>query len=169
MRVPVSAYALLCELAGADVDGCSALRQFTRCAECEARASRLRARRESERSEIAQLDATELGHAEVWMLVCARWLRHWTEFAHDATRTDPPGALDNSRLLEASRSRALPHLRKAIDYRGVNTAVWNALLRWYGGGPAICRGSINLYAEEAPLPAGASGCTAETAALTGHC
>ena len=160
VRVPVSAYALLCELAGADADGSSALRQFTRCAECEARASRLRARRESERSEIAQLDATELGHAEVWMLVCARWLRHWTEFAHDATRTDPPGALDNSRLLEASRSRALPHLRKAIDYRGVNTAVWNALLRRYGGGPAICRGSINLYAEEAPLPAGASsGCT----------
>ena len=90
------------------------------------------------------------------MLVCARWLRHWAEVAHDATRTDPPPSLDNSRLLDASRSRAVPLLRRAIDYRAVNAAVWNALLRRYGGGPAICRRTIDLYAEEAPLPVGAT-------------
>jgi len=38
---------------------------------------------------------------------------------------------------------------KGIDYECVNEYVWEAYLRFYGGGPTIARKTCDLYSEEA--------------------
>ena len=105
-----------------------------------------------ERNAIIRLDSTEISEGSTWFLVDAAWLKHWREYCWDGIRPDPPGPISNSRLL---RSDGLPHpnLERAHDYRGVNEAVWRVYHGKYGGGPAICRSKIDIYAPPIPPPA----------------
>lgn len=65
----------------------------------------------------------------VFYAVSERWLSQWRRFVSGATER-PPGRIDNSAVDLATSTR----LR---DYRCVNRAVWEELLRIYGGGPEI--------------------------------
>ena len=67
-------------------------------------------------------DAQRLGKGELWFIVEASWLKHWREYCWEGTRSDPPGPVCNWRLLAGKNPRA--NLVRAIDYRGVNYAVW---------------------------------------------
>ena len=58
--------------------------------------------------------------------------------------------MSNWRLLREGRPRQ--NQLRARDYRGVNQKVWAVFMRRYGGGPAICRHELNLYAVPAPEP-----------------
>jgi len=56
----------------------------------------------------------------------------------------------NWRLLSGQQPR--PNLVRAIDYRGVNHAVWRVFIHRYGGYPPICRYELDVYAPPAPIP-----------------
>jgi len=118
---------------------------------------RVAARREAnllqeERDAIRRLDSTEIPEGGTWFLVDAAWLKHWRDYCWDGIRPDPPGPICNSRLLR-SDGRPHPNLQKATDYRGVNEAVWRFHHGKYGGGPAICRSKLDIYAPPIPPPA----------------
>mmetsp|Transcript_3472 Transcript_3472/g.8768 ORF Transcript_3472/g.8768 Transcript_3472/m.8768 type:complete len:105 (-) Transcript_3472:217-531(-) len=77
------------------------------------------------------------------------WLHSWLCFVNE--NGPVPSAISNHTLLEpdgAPRSG----LEKGRHYRGVNAAVWDFFQNIYGGGPAIPRISLDIYAphEDAP-------------------
>ena len=116
---------------------------------------------ESEKQEITKLDSTSVKPGEAWYIIDSAWLSHWRQYALSRSRSDPPGPISNWRLLENERPK--PNLVKVKDYRGVNSQVWHAYHRRYGGGPAICRGKINLY--DPPVPVAAGGAAGSSSAV----
>jgi len=122
--------------------------RLTECRHCDARRKAEAQDLLAEREEISKLDSTALSDGERWYIVEASWLRHWREYCWDATRTDPPGPISNWRLLAGKQPR--PNLVRARDYRGVNYKVWRVFVHRYGGGPAICRYELDMYAPPAP-------------------
>jgi len=93
--------------------------------------------------------------AVAWYVIDVRWLREWKSFV-SLRGTSPPGPVDNSRLVDAQTGRIKPppgsreKWLPGRDYRAVNQAVWGFFLARYGGGPALRRRSVDLYAEELP-------------------
>ena len=59
-----------------------------------------RAALREERDLISRFDSTKLQVGQIWYLVEASWLRHWREYAWDASRTDSPGPICNEKLLQ---------------------------------------------------------------------
>jgi hypothetical protein len=59
------------------------------------------------------------------------------------------------------------HDMDAQDYRGLHEPVWNALVKAYGGGPTLIRGTLNIYAPPwtpptaTPLPTTTTPTTTE--------
>ncbi|KAL1495283.1 hypothetical protein AB1Y20_017143 [Prymnesium parvum] len=123
----------------------AAVPQLQSCAVCLELHQQEMAALQEERDEISSLDSTEIQPGELWYLLDAEWLKHWREYCWDSTRVDPPGPVSNWRLLRDGRPR--PNQMRARDYRGVNQRVWAVFMRRYGGGPAICRKELNLYAQ----------------------
>ena len=107
---------------------------------------------QEERDAIRRLDSTEISEGGTWFLVDATWLKHWRDYLWEGIRPDPPGPICNSRLLR-SDGRPHPNLQRVTDYRGVNEAVWRFHHGKYGGGPAICRSKLDIYAPPIPPPA----------------
>ena len=107
---------------------------------------------QEERDAIRRLDSREISEGSTWFLVDAAWLKHWRDYCRDGIRPDPPGPISNSRLLR-SDGRPHPNLERTTDYRGVNEAVWRVYHGKYGGGPAICRSKLDIYAPPIPPPA----------------
>jgi hypothetical protein len=122
-----------------------AVPKLLHCQECLNLHARERQELDAERKEIQELDTTEIQPGGVWFLVDAQWLSHWRAYCWDNSRTDPPGPVSNWRLLSNGRPKS--YLQRADDYRGVNVAVWKVFVKRYGGGPCICRASLDIYAH----------------------
>lgn len=109
-------------------------------------------RKREERTFVRENDTHE---AVAWYIIDVRWLREWKSFAC-LRGTAPPGRVDNSRLVDARTGRIKPppgsrgKWLPGQDYRAVNQTVWDYFLARYGGGPALRRRSIDLYAEDLP-------------------
>ena len=109
------------------------------------------ARRQEEKDIVTRYDALIQPPGEPWMLIDSKWLEHWRGYAIDHTVDDPPGPISNCRLV-GHDSRTIPGLHRVKDYRGINHKTWHYFHSRYGGGPAICRSEICLYARAMPLP-----------------
>ncbi|CAM9787253.1 unnamed protein product [Chrysoparadoxa australica] len=78
-----------------------------------------------------------------WFILDARWMDSWLSFCTSACRRSPPGPIDNSWML-ISDQRYTPYsdlkegTRETMnDYKRVAPAMWQLLIKIYGGGPAI--------------------------------
>ena len=87
---------------------------------------------------------------EDWYLISTGWLLAWLKFASGhggaGAMAPLPGPIDNTvLLLSASCTREpLPGLVRVQDCRGVNRRVWDMLVLFYGGGPAIPRPVVDI-------------------------
>jgi hypothetical protein len=59
---------------------------------------------------------------------------------------EPPGPITNTDLLSPDLRTPLPKLVRREHFRGVVKEVWDFLQQTYGGGPAIIRPTIDIYA-----------------------
>lgn len=96
---------------------------------------------------ILKHDATS--NIKKWYLLECSWLTKWKAFVRGGPL---PGPIDNARLLGIDNS-PLPGLQKVKHYRGVDAIQWFFWYERYGGGPAIVRSELNIYA--APVAADA--------------
>jgi hypothetical protein len=122
--------------------------------------SELSRRRQVELQLISELDT---GNAvSTWYLINAEWITQWKSFVFNKPSPYPeqnspnkevgvlpPSPICNNRLfIDPSNPVILrPQLQVVSNYRGVNERVWNAYLKFYGGGPAIVRKKLNIYEE----------------------
>eukprot|EP00940_MAST-03C_sp_MAST-3C-sp2_P002342 g2342.t1 len=127
------------------------------------REARLQAR-EKEMNDILQLDVMENTPTgewpSLWYIMSEKWLRVWRTYVFSKEDKPRPGPLDNATLLEPLPGGATdedgaiamrdpkPNLVKVTDYRGVNRHVYSYFRKVYGGGPAIVRKELNIYAEK---------------------
>jgi len=72
----------------------------------------------------------------VWFLIDTEWLNAWKAFTTEKGAF--PGPIDNNRLVDEF-GRLRSDVRVAVDYRGVNFALWDFWQKRYGGGPTIRR------------------------------
>ena len=113
------------------------------------RPEELEAIRRRESKHIKGLDTTT--SVSRWYVIDSGWLRQWRGFVEGGTR---PGRIDNGKLVETAAGGGIQPregLTKAEHYRAVNPAVWEYFLAEYGGGPEICRATIDIYSPE-PQP-----------------
>jgi len=100
-------------------------------------------RRAEEVEAIRQHDTAE---ADIFYLIDLNWLAEWRNFAF---KDGPlPGPIDNSRLVDPETGKPKSGLLLKDDYRGVNEALWNFWHERYGGGPAVQRQCLDLYAPD---------------------
>ena len=104
-----------------------------------------------ERDYVTRVDSVAVRPGDVWMLVDSKWLEKWRNYAIDQSTDDPPGPITNYCLIGRD-FRPVPGLMRVRDYRGMNQQLWYYFHERYGGGPAICRSQIDLYAPAEPLP-----------------
>lgn len=115
---------------------------------------------ESEKEIVLTLLATDLEPGSSVYLLSADWFRVWRLYTNcDQKNKDNsnkifegskmqnnsrPSEIDNSSLLECE-SKLVIKLRSHmnIDYIPVNKTLWETLISWYGGGPAIKREVYN--------------------------
>lgn len=111
-----------------------------------------------------QAEGYQLEAGDTYALLWAQWWQCWKEFVHwtdkeltamDADKdegddeeegqgngalTPVPPPIDNRALLVlGSTDRLKPTMEQCVDYEALPIEAWNALLSWYGGGPAILR------------------------------
>lgn len=118
--------------------------QFGECRECKVEEELLQARRREESKHINDIDRTFVVAGEMWYLISASWLQSWADFSKSRTMP-PPGPIDNWCLLQPN-GKPKPKLKCSIHYRGVVKEVWDFFHARYGGGPALLRPTIDLYA-----------------------
>eukprot|EP00930_Biecheleria_cincta_P018308 TRINITY_DN14304_c0_g1_i2.p1 TRINITY_DN14304_c0_g1~~TRINITY_DN14304_c0_g1_i2.p1 ORF type:complete len:286 (+),score=28.18 TRINITY_DN14304_c0_g1_i2:104-859(+) len=106
----------------------------------------LTARRSEEQDFIMRHDTAD---SSVWYIVEIGWLQAWKQFVMNGS--DPPGAINNSRLIADSGSPK-PGLLAVRDYRAVNSEVWAFWHARYAGGPVLRRSKIDLYSDQLPDP-----------------
>lgn len=105
----------------------------------------LEARRSAERKFITDNDSTE---TDLWYLIDVEWLSEWKRFV---LRGGPlPGSIRNDSMLDARTGKPRQGLELVAHYRGVNATIWKYWVQRYGGGPAIRRGRLDLYAPPVP-------------------
>lgn len=133
------------------------------CEKCTLTYENLWKRREQEESDIAKLDRKDSSE-HGWYLISTNWLKKRLSFVENDVgsvgRGDwlgamPPGPITNDTLLE-SDGKPKKNLKKATHYRGVNKFVWDYLVNIYGGGPVICRNTIDIY-DETPVESLSNG------------
>ena len=62
-----------------------------------------------------------------------------------------PGPIDNSHLVSGGDPQTLkPYLQETLDFVLQHESVWEKLLEWYGGGPAIPRKVVPLGLRKKP-------------------
>jgi len=133
------------------------LEEMTVCTECLKCGKQAAESRNTEKAEAQRLNAEEVPEDQelVWYIVDAVWLDRWRVYiTADPKRDieeplDHPGPITNQRLLEPDTNNPRPNLQKTKHYKGLNPMVWEFFLEKYGGGPAICRKSIDIYADVA--------------------
>jgi hypothetical protein len=126
-------------------------------------------RRQAEREKILSLDRGYLRPGECWYIISANWLNKyeeedkttiqiltasfcsWHDYVGDTTGAiEPPGPISNAAdlLLASDQKTPKPKLVKRDDYRGVVKEVWDHFQSIYGGGPALVRRTLDLYAMD---------------------
>ena len=121
-------------------------------AAAELKQAKLDERRKYEHSIIHEHDQTSIEEGQVWYIIDKLWLSSWHRFVSNEIRGPLPGPISNHTLLD-NEGNALPNLRKGQDYRGVNASTWSTFHRVYGGGPAIPRARLSIYADRLDLSA----------------
>ena len=111
----------------------------------------LQRERQEERNYVTRMDTVAVGSGGAWMLINSKWLDNWRKYAIELSTDDPPGPINNYCLVGRD-FRPVHGLARVRDYRGMNQDVWHYFHERYGGGPAICRSEIDLYAPAKPLP-----------------
>eukprot|EP00028_Trichosphaerium_sp_Am-I-7-wt_P008963 CAMPEP_0168527916 /NCGR_PEP_ID=MMETSP0405-20121227/12916_1 /TAXON_ID=498012 /ORGANISM="Trichosphaerium sp, Strain Am-I-7 wt" /LENGTH=621 /DNA_ID=CAMNT_0008551177 /DNA_START=432 /DNA_END=2297 /DNA_ORIENTATION=- len=104
-------------------------------------------RRSKECNRIRTLDRLTLRPGEFWYLIHQEWLCAWREFICTEKTDIPPGPISNDSLLMDDGITPKENLKRRAHYRGVVEEVWLFFHDTYGGGPAIVRESINIYAK----------------------
>ena len=99
---------------------------------------------------------------EVWYVVSSEWWHRWVDHVNFWQHYEQPGPIDNEPLLSPSEDgdhadqttsqrrsslterflRRDPMLKESEDYVVTCKDVWDCLMSWYGGGPAIERQSV---------------------------
>ena len=144
------------------------------CPHCVEQSLKFAAQRRVEREYLKGL-TTDLARGDgLWYLIDAVWMRKWHEWIYNKRRiplvdqvgcqeygydedvigVKPPGPITNNRILKentsvlSTRTNLIPRpgLEVAVHYRGVNKIVWDFLIEKHGGGPPICRKTLDLYA-----------------------
>lgn len=120
--------------------------------------------RDRERKEIEALDfectRTAIPGDPYW-LIHDGWLTQWRKYV--TSGGDKPGPITNDALLQEDGITPKEGIRVS-DYRGLHEPVWNVLAEKYGGGPVICRGTLNIYA--APFTQQATATTEDTSVVS---
>ena len=111
----------------------------------------LQRERQEERDYVTRMDTVAVQPGGAWMLINSKWLENWRKYAIELSTDDPPGPINNYCLVGRD-FRPVHGLARVRDYRGMNQDVWHYFHERYGGGPAICRSEIDLYAPAKPLP-----------------
>ncbi|XP_025408642.1 ubiquitin carboxyl-terminal hydrolase 33-like [Sipha flava] len=108
--------------------------QLQRCEVCYAEyiEMMLRNRAETETKNFARLQEESSPHdMTVDFAISTNWFKCWESFLNGVT-SEPPGPIDNSKLIDKSESKVLE-----TDYISVSEAQWEYLWRIYSGGPAV--------------------------------
>jgi len=100
-------------------------------------------RRQREKQAIDELDRTRLKPGEKWFLIDKVWLQSW--FCFVVENGPVPSAITNHTLLTPFGAPR-PGLEKCKHYRAVHESVWDYFEHIYGGGPAIPRIRVDIYA-----------------------
>jgi len=154
LAVPPSVFKQLVNAHHQTAEAAPLITELKECRECARLHQAEKLALEQERDRIKALDSTDIKN-NMWFIVDASWLKHWREYCWEMIRSDPPGPVCNWRLLVGGRPRQ--NLVRATDYRGVNLDVWRVFVSRYGGGPAIIRAELDIYAppyapSQAPEP-----------------
>jgi len=104
--------------------------------------------RRHEEKEFVRLHDT--AKSSVWYIIDINWLESWRRFINE--RSDPPGNIDNTRLVHKDSGDPVDGLSPVKDFRGVNSAIWMFWHGKYGGGPALRRRILDLYSQPMPDP-----------------
>jgi hypothetical protein len=131
----------------------------------------LQARRKREMDDILAMDTASNDPDKTqtpkrWYIVSEKWLSKWRDFVFTQSRGPnkpplPPLEVNNDPLLVTKSAKVeagsplepKAGLKQVRHYRGVNGDVWRYFMRIYGGGPALVREELNIYAralEDAP-------------------
>jgi hypothetical protein len=86
-KVPQKVFTLLSQKYGCEAEDLSSLKACNSCMDPE----QLTKRRKREIETVSTLDRTQLEPGEPWFMIDRVWLDSWLQFAHKATREDPPG------------------------------------------------------------------------------
>ena len=108
-------------------------------------------RRQYQHRTIHEHDETFIEEGQMWYIIDKVWLSSWHQCVSNESQGPTPGPISNHTLLD-NEGNALPNLEKGKDYSGVNAATWSFFHRVYGGGPAIPRFPLDIYADLSMLP-----------------
>lgn len=103
--------------------------------------------------EVETIRKHDTAEADIFFLIDLNWLAEWRSFAFQDGPL--PGPIDNSRLVDPETGKPKSGLLLKDDYRGVNEALWNFWHEGYGGGPAVQRKCLDLYAADPTAAANA--------------
>ncbi|CAE8701241.1 unnamed protein product, partial [Polarella glacialis] len=124
------------------------------CPRCQAYLRAYNDRKQAEFELVSKYDTKDTGDGEAWYLVDALWVNNWKRYVKGEVACDvrdicSPGPITNDRLFEKDTpSKIRSRLRLRLDYIGVNARVWWLFMHLHGGGPAIIRDDLEIYAEE---------------------
>lgn len=112
------------------------VRSLDTCEICQNYLSDLKERRKKEKEDINQIQTSNKGKPETYLLSTI-WLKQWQNFIHcDSLEVDPPGQVDNSTLLLCTTDQSIK-LNTKSQYRHIVYEIWRYFLDVYGGGPTI--------------------------------
>mmetsp|Transcript_21289 Transcript_21289/g.68944 ORF Transcript_21289/g.68944 Transcript_21289/m.68944 type:complete len:957 (-) Transcript_21289:68-2938(-) len=125
------------------------------CPKCQMYLRAYNDRKQAEYDLVSKYDTKDTGDGEGWYLVDAVWVNKWKRYVRSEHVSDiqdmcAPGPVSNQRLCDKTGA-IRSNLKLRIDYIGVNARVWWLFMHVHGGGPAICRTSLDLYSEGHPL------------------
>lgn len=94
------------------------------------------------REELSFVKSCDTYDAALWFIIDAAWLQKWHSFVKGGPL---PGRIPNETLVH-SDMRPRSGKQPIVHYRGVNSRIWEYFVMLYGGGPALPRRTLNLYA-----------------------
>lgn len=126
------------------------------CPKCQLFIRAYNERKQAEFELVTKYDTKDTGEGNGWYLVDAAWVHKWKRYVRAENVSEihdmiSPGVVSNTRLLDDKTGRIRPGLKLRSDYIGVNVRVWWLFMHVHGGGPAICRSDLDLYAEGYPV------------------
>lgn len=105
--------------------------------------------REKEKARVYEADrqaTTSCGPDDPFYFVHAGWLNSWREYV--AGKANRPTPVTNDLLFERDGKTLKADMKRGEDFRAIRKIVWDTLIDIYGGGPAVIRKSVDIYASD---------------------